>query len=112
MTVRQVAPDAGALQVAMMGNGNPKQHLTSLRKRLGHLHNTLSKSALQTALGLEPPALAAEKALERVGLVRRTADGYCPLFLVVAAEEVAPVAVQARQPPRRKPPAWSPAGPT
>lgn len=87
------------LQVAMMGHGSPKCHLTPLRKcLLRALLDAPPHGTLARTFELPLPKLEAElRALEQVGLVAHSAAGYRPTFLVVAAEEVAAVVARAQR---------------
>jgi hypothetical protein len=91
--------DAKKLHVAMMGSGDPRRHLTPLRKRLLRaLLDDPSDLVLGRTFGLAPYELATElEPLESAGLVTRTPEGHRPALLVVAAEEVAPVVARARR---------------
>lgn len=82
----------------MMGNGDPKKHLTPRRKRLLRALLDIPSEMVGQTLGLASDELAADlKHLERAGLVLHGETGYRPTFLVVAATEVAPVVERAKQ---------------
>ena len=74
----------------MMGNGDPKKHLTPRRKRLLRALLDTPFGLVRQTLGFTSDELAAElKHLEQTGLVVQDKTGYRPTFLVVAATEVA-----------------------
>ena len=82
----------------MMGNGDPKKHLTPRRKRLLRALLDTPFGLVRQTLGFTSDELAADlKHLEQIGLVVHGKTGYRPTFLIVAATEVAPIVARAKQ---------------